>query len=99
MSIESDIETVEVMIRLYCRKKHRVEELCDDCSELLEYARARLSKCQFGDDKPVCRNCTVHCYNKAMRAKITAVMRFAGPRMLLHHPIQVLRHGMSVKRS
>ena len=27
-----------------------------------------------------------------MREKIRAVMRFAGPRMVFHHPVAALRH-------
>ncbi|MDR2525428.1 MAG: nitrous oxide-stimulated promoter family protein, partial [Oscillospiraceae bacterium] len=32
------------------------------------------------------------CYRADMREKIRAVMRYAGPRMLLHHPVMAIRH-------
>ena len=48
--VEKEKEIVELMIRLYCEKKHKCKyELCDDCRELLEYAHKRLSFCKFGE--------------------------------------------------
>ena len=90
--IEKEKQTVEQMIRLYCRKKEGNGTLCPQCRELLEYAQTRLSRCPFGDGKSTCRICTVHCYKPEMRRQMRAVMRYAGPRMLLSHPIPVLRH-------
>lgn len=89
---EKEKQTVEQMIRFYCRHKEGNSELCKECSELLEYAQARLSKCPFGARKKTCRLCAVHCYKPAMKARIQEVMRYAGPRMLLHHPIAALIH-------
>jgi len=34
----------------------------------------------------------VHCYAPEMREKIKEVMRYAGPRMLLSHPILAIAH-------
>lgn len=86
-------KTVEAMIRLYCREQHgTAEELCAECSELLEYARARLEKCPFQEGKTTCAKCPVHCYKPAMREKIRVVMRYAGPRMLSRHPVLTLWH-------
>lgn len=81
-----------LMIGLYCRRKEGNRELCAECSRLLEYARARLERCPFGENKGCCRDCAVHCYSPEMRERIRAVMRFAGPRMILAHPIAALRH-------
>lgn len=36
--IEQEKQTVEQMIRLYCRKKEGNETLCPQCREVLEYA-------------------------------------------------------------
>lgn len=80
------------MIRLYCRRKEGNKELCPQCSELLEYAYARLSCCPFGEEKTTCRLCTVHCYKPEMKKRMQKVMRYAGPRMLLYHPIAAFRH-------
>lgn len=90
--IEQEKRVVEQMIRLYCRKREGNAELCADCRELLEYARARLDRCKFGEGKPTCQKCPIHCYRPEMRERIRAVMRWAGPRMLLYHPLSALRH-------
>ena len=50
-NIEQEKLTVQKMINLYCRKKHRTTQLCEECSFLMKYAIERLSKCPFGDDK------------------------------------------------
>ena len=93
MSIENEKKAIEQMIRLYCEAKHGTKNsLCESCSALLTYAHARLDHCPFGDEKPVCRNCEIHCYKSTMREQITEVMRFAGPRMLTQHPASALRH-------
>lgn len=94
MKQQKEIEVVTMMIRLYCRKKHKSKrgELCQDCQALLEYMKLRRSKCPFGDQKPFCSNCKIHCYKADMREKMRQVMRFSGPRMLLHHPVVALQH-------
>ena len=86
------------MIRLYCRRKEGNRAVCDSCRQLQEYAFARLDCCRFGERKPACRNCKVHCYKPEMRQQMRAVMRYAGPRMLLSRPILVLRHMAETMR-
>lgn len=86
------------MIRLYCRKNHRTEELCDECKSLLEYAKQRSEKCPFMEAKTFCSNCKVHCYKPEMREKIRKVMRFSGPRMIFYHPILALRHVIESRK-
>ena len=90
--IDEEKRTVEKMIRLYCRRKEGNRELCPSCSELLEYAIVRLSRCRFGNDKSTCQKCPVHCYKPVMRDKMREVMRWAGPRMMLYHPVDAIRH-------
>jgi len=91
--IVREARTIEVMIRLYCRGVHRTERgLCDECSELLEYARIRLNACPYLEGKPTCAKCPVHCYRPALREKVRTVMRYAGPRMPYRHPILALLH-------
>ena len=69
-----------------------VPPLCPQCQALLDYAHQRLEHCKFGEDKPSCTRCPVHCYKPAMREQIRQVMRYSGPRMLLHDPIMAIRH-------
>lgn len=81
------------MITIYCRLKHRSgEELCNECETLRAYALQRLERCPFGEEKPTCATCTVHCYKNDMRLMIKEVMRVAGPRMLFRHPVEMVRH-------
>lgn len=85
--------SIEKMIMVYCKANHRTDnELCDDCQGLAEYALQRLQRCVFGEKKPVCAKCPVHCYHKIMREKIIAVMRYSGPRMIYKHPVLALLH-------
>lgn len=92
LDLSQEQATVLAMIRIYCRQIHQSKELCDECSHLWEYAEERLLKCPFGVEKPTCQNCTVHCYKPEMRQKIREVMRYAGPRMIRHHPVMAVRH-------
>ncbi|MFA5365171.1 MAG: nitrous oxide-stimulated promoter family protein [Candidatus Bathyarchaeia archaeon] len=86
-------KTVTAMIHLYCSKHHKTGgELCPECQELQEYAMLRLSKCPFQEHKPTCGKCLVHCYKPDMKETVTKVMRYSGPRMLLHHPVLALHH-------
>ncbi|MBN1615653.1 MAG: nitrous oxide-stimulated promoter family protein, partial [Deltaproteobacteria bacterium] len=82
--MEREIKTAATMIEIFCRGHHGVKEaLCPDCRDLLGYVRQRLEKCPFKGNKPRCSKCSVHCYQPEMREKIRAVMKYAGPRMLL----------------
>jgi hypothetical protein len=85
--------TVEAMINIYCRDHHHTrDELCEECRELLAYARLRLKNCPFQENKTTCGKCPVHCYKPVMREKIREVMRYAGPRMIQHHPLLAIGH-------
>lgn len=90
--IEREKETIGQMIGLYCRHKEGNREMCDECRSLLEYACRRLEHCRYGNQKSACKDCPTHCYAPAHREKIREVMRYAGPRMLLYHPVATLRH-------
>ena len=93
-----EVQTVHLMIALYCRKKHHGRPLCPDCAALDAYARQRSEKCPFMETKTFCSNCRVHCYRPDMREKIREVMRFSGPRMLFHHPVMAIRHVIESKK-
>lgn len=92
--IEHEKTVVSWMIAIYCRNHHGLPKgmLCDECSALLDYALARLDRCPKGNHKSSCRKCEIHCYSPARRETIRMVMRYSGPRMLLHYPMTALRH-------
>ncbi|OUO90764.1 hypothetical protein B5F40_06135 [Gordonibacter sp. An230] len=94
--------TVSQMIALYCAGNHDAasrteraacgEPVCRACAELDAYAALRTERCRKMDAKTSCEQCGNHCYKPAMREKVRAVMRYAGPRMLARHPVAALRH-------
>jgi len=95
-----EFATLSAMIEIHCHEMHgKGAGLCDDCAVLLAYATRRLDRCVFGDDKPTCANCTVHCYSAATRDEVRAVMRYAGPRMIWRHPVLAIRHLLDGRRA
>ena len=93
--LEREARTVGAMLRIHCQGVHAAgEELCAGCRELGSYADERLARCPYGEEKPTCVNCPIHCYRPEMRARMKAVMAYAGPRMLLRHPVLAVRHQL-----
>lgn len=95
-----ELKTIAAMVRMYCRGHGHGGgvPLCTGCAALLEYATRRLERCVFGDAKPTCANCVVHCYSADMREQVRVVMKWAGPRMLLRHPILGVLHLLDGRR-
>ena len=88
--------TMEAMLRIWCRAEGHDcaprARLCPECREFLAYAERRLAKCPYGEAKPTCATCPVHCYKADPREHARVVMRFAGPRMVWRHPWLSLMH-------
>jgi len=97
--LEREQVTVSAMVGIWCRDQHGRRELCPECRALLDYSRERLSRCQFGDAKPTCKKCPVHCYQPQKREAMRIVMRYAGPRMPWRHPILSLLHLFDGKKT
>jgi hypothetical protein len=94
-----ELATLTAMFEIHCRDRHAgVGGLCDTCAGLLAYATRRLDRCVFGDAKPTCANCTVHCYAAAPREEVRVIMRYAGPRMMTRHPVLAVRHLLDGRR-
>lgn len=89
-----EVETVRKMIAMYCNEIHATDknQLCADCAELYDYAKRRIDHCFYGEQKPVCSKCTVHCYKSEMRDRIKTVMQYSGPRMMFKSPILSVRY-------
>ncbi len=93
---------VSQMIARYCAGNHaplsRTEHalcgqpICSECAALEAYALLRTRRCRRMDTKTSCERCGNHCYGAEQRDRIRTIMRYAGPRMVLHHPIAVIRH-------
>ena len=88
-----EMKTLRAMISIYCRRQHgSARALCPECAALESYALERLTRCPYGEQKPNCAACPIHCYQPARREQAQRVMRFAGPLMLRSHPVLALRH-------
>lgn len=94
-----ELSTIRAMVGIHCRDRHATRAgLCAECQALMDYATRRVDRCVFGDEKPTCTNCKVHCYNAKMRERIRTVMRYAGPRMLWRHPLLAIAHVIDGRR-
>ncbi len=89
-----ELLTITRMVGIYCSDHHGGDALCESCQEFMDYAEVRLEKCPYGEDKPTCANCPIHCYKADRREQARAIMRYAGPRMLLRHPILAIAHKL-----
>lgn len=98
--IRKEVETIRIMTEIYCSAHHGTEKgnLCPECEEFYLYSAKRLACCPFGENKPVCAKCKIHCFGKEFKGKAKAIMAFAGPRLVLRHPILSLRHLMALRR-
>lgn len=99
-------KVLSLMFRLYCKHYHTKESrggeaLCADCKRDLDYACKRSQHCPRMKEKSFCAFCPRKCYSLAMSEKISKVMKFAGPRLLLRKPSAVISHvieGIKEKR-
>ena len=88
--------TLQAMVAIHCDGHAHARtgggETCDACAGFLEYAARRLEKCPYGEAKPTCAKCPIHCYKPQPREFAREVMRYAGPRMVLRHPWLSVTH-------
>jgi hypothetical protein len=98
--LQRELLTMDRMVAVYCRAHHGPAggESCPQCRRFLAYAAERLVRCPYGDDKPTCANCPVHCYRRQQRDLAREIMRYAGPRMLWRHPWLAVRHLVDGRR-
>ena len=86
-----ELNTIIIMTQLYC-KAHHDTSLCQECKGLIGYAQQKLDRCVYGQDKPACKHCPIHCYKPDRRQQIQIIMRYAGPKMFFKHPILGIKH-------
>ena len=97
--MDRERRTVDTMVLIFCSGHHGTRaEPCRECTELREYAHARLARCRYQDAKPTCANCPIHCYRPDIRDRVREVMRYSGPRMLLRHPVLAVAHIVDGRR-
>ena len=93
--IEREKKTVRKMIAIYCRHNLGTSHLPAQYQQLADYACQRLDKCKFGERKPSCKRCKIHCYTPEKRRLIRQVMKWSGPRIFFYAPMDAIRHLFS----
>jgi hypothetical protein len=99
-SMEREQELVDFMIALYCKGSGHARKdgrYCEQCAELRAYTVERNQRCPHRESKTFCQYCKTHCYRPEMRRRITEVMRYSGPRMILHRPLTAIRHLLAAR--
>ncbi|MEC6814674.1 nitrous oxide-stimulated promoter family protein [Photobacterium toruni] len=101
--LNSEFRTITAMIDLYCLKNHQINhknfQRCDSCEQFSVYVKQRLDRCPYGEQKPSCKQCPIHCYKPQQKIKSQTIMRYSGPKMLIKHPIMAIKHLIHDKRS
>lgn len=90
-----EFKTITCMVQLYCESHHQ-KSLCDECQPLIEHAKQKLDRCVYGQEKPACKKCPIHCYKPQYKQQAKTIMKNTGLKMLLKHPILSYLH---LKRS
>jgi hypothetical protein len=98
--LRREFRTMQCMVEIYCADHHPAggPGPCAECAEFLGYAQLRLEKCPYGEDKPTCARCPVHCYKRRQREQARTIMRYSGPRMIRRHPWLALLHVLDKLR-
>lgn len=86
-----ELRTIEVMTELYCQDHHN-ENTCEHCRQFVAYAEQKLDRCVYGQNKPACKHCPIHCYKPEQKHQAQQIMRYSGPKMLFKHPILAIKH-------
>jgi hypothetical protein len=101
-----DIRLIGKFVEAYCAGKHGTAKrtpvdlpaglgarrLCPECSSFLEYAISKRLKCPLEAEKPTCKHCRIHCYDRPRREKVREIMSYAGRRLMLRGRLDYLWH-------
>jgi hypothetical protein len=92
--IEREKLTIRHMIEIYCRgQRPSATGICEDCGEVIRYAHDRIGECPYvAQSKPACGLCRSNCFTPEMHRRFALIMRYAGPRMMVRHPILTVAH-------
>lgn len=103
---KNDIRLIGKFVEVYCVGKHPgvertsvtlpegLEErtLCPECAAFLEYAVTKRLKCPLETEKPTCKHCRIHCYDKPRREKVREIMAYAGRKLMMRGRLDYLWH-------
>jgi hypothetical protein len=92
--------TIRSMIQIYCHgRRHATSGICSECEKLLHYATGRIDSCPYqSSGKPACGLCKTNCFSSEMYGRFQTIMRYAGPRMMMRHPILSMAHFFDAVR-
>jgi Nitrous oxide-stimulated promoter len=99
--MEREKRTIRTMIQIYCRgHRHIASGICSECGKLLQYALHQIDSCPYERSrKPACGLCRTNCFSAEMHKRFHKIMRYAGPRMMMRHPILSMAHFIDAVRS
>jgi hypothetical protein len=103
---KKDIRLIGKFVEVYCSGNHGTSEcspfplpedlgerrLCAECAEFMAYAVARRMKCPLEAEKPSCKHCRIHCYNKANLAKVKEIMAYSGKKLMMRGRLDYIWH-------
>lgn len=103
---KKDIKLLGKFVEVFCEVKHPgaanqvvdlptglgIRTLCPECAAFLEYAITRRLNCPLEAEKPTCKHCRIHCYDKIRREKVREIMSFVGRRLMMRGRLDYLWH-------
>ena len=103
---KKDIKLIGKFVEVYCTGNHGAVErvvfslpaglgercLCPECTIFMQYAVTRRIKCPLEAEKPTCKHCRIHCYNKANLAKVKEIMAYSGRKLMLRGRLDYIWH-------
>ena len=103
---KKDISLIGKFVEVYCAGKHRDAEcstvalpaglgeriLCPECASFLEYAITKRLRCPLEAEKPTCKHCRIHCYDKPRREKVRQIMSYSGRKLMMMGRVDYLWH-------
>jgi hypothetical protein len=103
---KNDIRLIGKFVEVYCAGKHGAVErdplalpddlgelrICRECAAFLEYAVTKRLNCPLEAEKPSCKHCRIHCYDRARREKMREIMSYAGRRLMLRGRLDYVWH-------
>ena len=99
--IRREKRTIAQMISIYCHgQRHAAAGTCAECGSIQRYAEERIGSCPYIESpKPACGLCRTNCFTPELQRRFAQIMRYAGPRMLVRHPLLTLAHFWDAVRA
>lgn len=105
---KKDLKILALFTSVYCRDHHEETRMplddlpdslkaleryqcCSECLDFLQYAIERRLKCPL-EEKPVCKDCKIHCFRPGHRERVREVMRYSGKSLIRRGRIDLLWH-------